>query len=362
MTPTVGAPPLCLVLMMLASASGDVHGQTVDAYAEALTRYSSGDFSGGVAILNQLPETAIHDAITKRWRRPVLSDAGSIRELRTAILAHTETWFVNAATEPFREYDVQFEAARSLVRTLFRATEANQSGPAVERRFVRNWYLSVAAFLQGQMKVGRARVYLAEGKRMFPRDAELLLLDGAGHEMLTDLTVATIQIYDSAGRPSSTEEVNVDKELRQAAEMLSAAVAADPGLLEARLRLGRVLYKRGDLAGAARELEAARESTKQPEIKYLATVFLGLLCAGRGELDRAASLYREAIAVVPDGQAAYIGLSEVEYLTGRVDQAAAVMSQLLARVLKDDPLWLYQSGGWWQLEARFTALREEIRR
>ena len=361
MTRVAAAVLLCsLGGTALAANPARASGQPLDLYGQALAEYASGDITGATGILKQLAGDEIRAAINRRWRRPDFSNPATSRELRTAIMAHTETWFLDGDLVALPFYQLHFETARSLARTLFRQDEESQSGALVaDRRFVRDWYLAVVAFLHGYMKVGRSRVYVAEVRRLFPRDAQLMLTEGAGHEMLSGLTKATIDVYDSSGRATSVEDVDEEKELRQAGEILARAVAAEPGLLEARLRLGRVLYRRGDLAGAARELEAARSNTKQLEIKYLATVFLGLVASGRGELERAAALYREAIAMAPDGQSAYLALSEVEYLSGRVSEAAAIAKDVLGRVLKDDPLWLYQLGSWWHLELLVSRLRQQ---
>jgi tetratricopeptide (TPR) repeat protein len=336
-------------------------GQTGDPYAEALATYSSGNASDAIAILDQLSEADIRDAVSKRWRRPVFTQAGWARELRIAMLAHTETWLVRGVLVPTSAFDPHIESGRFLARTLLRAIDAGESGAGpAERRFVRDWYLLVVSAMHGQMQVGRSRVYIAEAKKLFPRDAELLLLEGAGHEMLSGLTVATVQLYDSMGRPTSSEDIDEARELRLAAAAIGEAVTAHPELTEARLRLGRILYRRGDLAGAVRELEAIKAATKVAQLKYLANVFLGLVYSSRGELARAAEVYREAIAVNPDGQVAIVGLSEVEYLSGRVKEASRLMTDVLNRVLKDDPWWAYQMGGWWTVETRFVRLRATV--
>ena len=349
--------------LMAAANPSTAAAQPMDLYREALAEYANGDVTGATGILKQLPESEIRAAIDKRWRRADFTRPGTSRELRIAIMAHTETWFLDGDLAALPLYQVHFETARTLARTLYRQGADEQSaGVPADRQFVRDWYLTVAAFLHGYRKVGRSRVYIAEARKLFPRDAQVMLTEGADHEMLSDLTRATIDVYDSSGRWKSVADVDAEKELRLAFDALGRAAAADPGLLEARLRFGRVLYRRGDLDGATRELEAARSSTKQLEIKYLATLFLGMVSATRGELERAAALYREAIALVPDGQSAYLALSETDYRSGKVNEAATNVKTLLGRVLKDDPWWLYQAGALWHFEFLVAGLHERMQR
>ena len=363
MTRVLIAAVLCSLAAEAGTGPSAASRQPLDLYREALAEYAAGNITGATGILKQLPDSDIRAAITKRWRRPDFSNPATSRELRTAIMAHTETWFLDAEIAALPFYQLHFETARSLVRTLFRTGEVEQSAEVrADRQFVRDWYLTVTAFLHNYMKVGRSRVYIAEARRLFPQDAELMLTEAAGHEMLSGLTKATVDVFDSSGRWTKVEDVSDEKELKLAAEALARAVAAEPGLLEARLRFGRVLYRRGDLDGATRELEAARLSTKQLEIKYLATLFLGMVSASRGELERAATLYLEAIAMMPDGQSAYIALSEVAYRAGRVNEAASIVKDVLGRTLKDDPWWSYQLGASWHLDFLVTKLRERIQR
>jgi predicted negative regulator of RcsB-dependent stress response len=61
-------------------------------------------------------------------------------------------------------------------------------------------------------------------------------------------------------------------------------------MMEARLRLGRLLYRRGDLDKAAQQLDAARQLAFRDELRYLALVFRGRVEAARGNYARADAL------------------------------------------------------------------------
>ena len=101
-------------------------------------------------------------------------------------------------------------------------------------------------------------------------------------------------------------------------------------LFEARLRLGRLLYRRGELDRAATELEAARQLATQDELKYLALLFSGMVEAARGSYEQADGFYTDALRLLPTGQTVAIAKAETAYLRGRVSEAAATVQADIA--------------------------------
>ena len=231
-----------------------------------------------------------------------------------------------------------------------------------ERRFARDWYLLVVSYRHGAAQVGWSRAYLAEARELFPNDPEVLLVSGVDHEIVSEMSKGYLPRVDSAGQTLGDVTINPGKELDQAEAFLRQAAALSPGLVEARLRLGRVLYRRGELADAARELHAAQALTAQEQVQYLASTFLGMVAVARGDLDGADRCYADALRLFPGGHAAMIGRSEAAYLRGRSAEAAEIVISLLQQERKDDPWWLYLAGDWWHFEARLLGLRTEVRR
>ena len=159
---------------------------------------------------------------------------------------------------------------------------------------------------------------------------------------------------DARGRFQRQASVDADDELRQAIRWLEQAVALAPKLMEARLRLGRLLYRRGDLDRAAQELEAARQLARRDGSRYLALLFRGMVEAARGNYEQADSFYTDALRLLPTGQAAAIAKAETAYLRGRVGEAAATIQAMLQQPKKEDPWWVYIYG-------RVLALRASAR-
>ena len=153
-----------------------------------------------------------------------------------------------------------------------------------ERMLARDWYLLLVSEQHGRADIGRSRAYLEEALKSFPKDAHLTLALGADHEMLSDQSAGYVTYFDTEGRIRRQSEVDADDELREAIRYMEQAVALDPKQVEGRLRLGRLLYRRGELDHAAQELDAARQLTSQHELRYLALLFRGMVEAARGQL------------------------------------------------------------------------------
>jgi tetratricopeptide (TPR) repeat protein len=334
------------------------------AYAQALATYRDGDLWGAVALLGTIRDTKLDDAAEALWIPGTRSHAEWLGRIRTAIVLLTEAWFLRNEKGPALRQDPYLASARALARKLVRMAEDRRGGIGdKERRFARDWYLLVVSYRHGAAQVGWSRAYLAEARELFPNDPEVLLVSGVDHEIISEMSKGYLPRVDSTGQTLGGDvAINPGNELEQAETFLRQAAALSPGLVEARLRLGRVLYRRGELADAARELQAALTLTAQEEVQYLASTFLGMVAVARGDLDGADRCYADALRRFPGAHAAMIGRSEAAYLRGRSAEAAEIIISLLQQERTDDPWWLYLAGDWWHFEARLLALRTEVRR
>ena len=118
-----------------------------------------------------------------------------------------------------------------------------------------------------------SRGVLAEARRLFPNDPQVLLASGTDHEITAIISAGTLSRYDSRGERAGSEKIVKERELESAAGYYRQALA----LHEARVRLGHVLFRQGQLAAAAEELETARRQAVQPQLLYLTNLFLGLI-------------------------------------------------------------------------------------
>ena len=97
---------------------------------------------------------------------------------------------------------------------------------------------------------------------------------------------------------------------REAAEKaLRDALALDPGLQEARLRLGKLLLDVGRAVEAESLLAEVDERAADDRQRYLARLFLGRVAERLGRPEEALRLYRRALEAWPDSQAARLALA-----------------------------------------------------
>jgi tetratricopeptide (TPR) repeat protein len=345
----IGAVGLLLSAPLFAAqASGD--------YLRALDLYRRGEFDAAVTALLALPaDRAVDGADSFGRGRLAREPEAVVAPARAALLLHTEAWIERTTGQPFRlaeDEDVYLTSARSLAARLARHTPD----------FIRDWYLLVAAYLHGRLDLARSRVHLAEARKRFPGDAQILLATASDHEMLSHLATGSLQYFEAAGNQTSRERIDPDREMRTAIAFFRRALDAAPDLFEARLRLGRLLYRQGDLDGATRELDAAIAASPPPPVKYLAAVFRGLVAAARADFARARAHYDDAAKIHPRGQAVAVARSELAYLEGRPADAARLMTALLGAPPDEDPWWSYLTGEGWHFRARRNELRVEVTR
>jgi tetratricopeptide (TPR) repeat protein len=351
----MGCSPDCRLLWLLLASivlSGPVlRAQLQGPYAAAIEKYRAADIDGALATLAALDDDRVWSEVKLFWRQPVQEAGRWLPLARAAVLLHTEAWIkgIGGPTRP----RVHLDSARALVRSL--------EPIANDGEFVRDWYLLVTSHLHGRRDIGSSRSLLAEARRLFPRDGQILLASGSDHETLSGMSSGAIEHTDPGGRPTTVERIDGRRELAGALRFYREAAQVAPELDEVQLRLGRVLHRGGDLDDAARVLEAVRKRTAYGPVKYLANVFLGMVEVDRGQLSRASELYVEAARAYPNGQTAFLGLSEVAYLEGRPATAAERVSSLVTRP-KDDHWWSYLLGEWWHFDARMRALREAVQR
>jgi tetratricopeptide (TPR) repeat protein len=154
--------------------------------------------------------------------------------------------------------------------------------------------------------------------------------------------------------------------LARAEGAFRAALDADPGLVEARVRRGRTLLLLGRRAEAGAELERSLGEARDVFVRYLALLFKGRWREGEGDLQGAAEAYRAAGALAPDAQAAYVGLGHVLDLLGDTAGAQAALARAVERGGRldriQDPWWIYPYGEGQRLEALLAALAAEARR
>jgi tetratricopeptide (TPR) repeat protein len=207
--------------------------------------------------------------------------------------------------------------------------------------FVRDWYRATVA-------IGQAVEYfdvlqIGEGLRLFPDDPELLLLKGAEREAMAS---PLFQAFARSIGPSLRSGIgSVGRELDAAADFYRRALAADPQLAEARIRLGRVLGLQGRAEEAVRELESALAADLDSQHRYFALLFLGAAREGLGQPADAVQAFEQA-ARAEGARVPHLAIARLAREHGDRAQTTASLERALAPLTRDaaiDPWWLYHS-------------------
>ncbi|HLZ10353.1 MAG TPA: tetratricopeptide repeat protein, partial [Chloroflexota bacterium] len=99
-------------------------------------------------------------------------------------------------------------------------------------------------------------------------------------------------------------------------------------LVEARVRLGRLLDVRGAHAEALLELRSALEATPPKIVAFYAHLFAARASLNAGNVRDASSHYRDALSLYPNAQSASLGVSQTALLEADVAAALAPLQRL----------------------------------
>jgi tetratricopeptide (TPR) repeat protein len=225
---------------------------------------------------------------------------------------------------------------------------------------VNRWYLATAAWMQRDSRYQAS--HLARARALFPNDAALLFLSGSLAEAYAAPSMQSL--LRSAVVPTGfVLEVRAERaELADAETWFRRATKADPGFIEARVRLGHVLLARGKPQEAAAELRTAIVQDGEAVVQYFDGLLLGAAEEVLGRFTSAREAYARAAAIFPRAQSPRLALSALATRMGDRKEALAAIAPLFelpaAAAGRDDPWWDYfVSAG-----RRADALLAEMRR
>ena len=253
---------------------------------------------------------------------------------------------------------------------LVRATRS----PEAFAGFVRRFYLVAGLMLHETGDVAAAYEMLSEGRRHAEDDAELMLALGAVGEY-----VATLRDYElpegARGRrdarvaPRFVVEGQAGEggrlprvDLADVEALYAKALQQDPGLLEARLRLGRVLVLRDRPREALPELERVWRETPRSAQYYMARLFEGQARERLGDQQGAAVAFSAAAERLPQAQSALVALGRALDRLGEGTRAQEAFDRAIRRRAqpRDDPWWDYLVGQPDRIEGLFEELRRLV--
>jgi hypothetical protein len=354
----VGLIGVALVAAMVDGAQRDLGSPETELaeYIGIVETYRAGDQDDAVRRLTSLtPKQLFEDvgAATRAFHHPDIGGPGvDTAFVLAAAMLHTDAAHSLWPTSRPRSLQ-QLDVARLW---------ANTVGPPFRPR----WYL--AAGLQLVIDgieigggVNAALDFFERACLAFPADVPLLVT-GAWVNERTALAPGTWQRMPPENMlPRLVREKQMF--LERAVHQLSAAAAADPSAIEARLRLGRVRLLLGDRARAERELsELARRPTLPPRDAYLARLLLGTAREQDGDIAAAGALFREATRLIPGAPSAWFRLAACQYAAGETAAAAETIASIVSATTVDDPWTEYLIGHLAGGAALLDELRDEALR
>jgi hypothetical protein len=233
--------------------------------------------------------------------------------------------------------------------------------------FVGTWYHTTTAFMMGQGAFGEALGQLARGAALLPDDARVLFdhacfFEEAGlpreQALLTDDDLLAMRLARSGSRIRNPPTVSpmaafvglrpVEEVNAEAERLFRRAIEMDPTMVEARVRLARLLEIRKRYAEADALLTTALETSRDPWVTFHAHLFAARADHALGKNDLAAAHIRAALALFPNAQSALMAQSELALFTADPTSALTPI-RLLASMPADtdqrsDPWWLYPVG------------------
>ena len=264
-------------------------------------------------------------------------------QLRAAVMLHTDREAYERLQAPVvesvRECGIMKHGgyARSLVGLLAVQTDAS-------RDFARRWLTAMALSSQWDLCLDDVQRWTHEGLKWFPKDAQMRLIQGTAGETSAALTPPPALYTNPNSRSDGLNALaRRRQELSEARRDLEAALALAPDLHEARLRLGRVLWRMEKPQEARDTLLPLLDSGAEPWILYLAHLFLGRVHEDGGDLAAATERYRAALAIDPTAQAAAVALSEASLAAGEGDEARDLIGQAVRHAPRGQPRDAYMS-------------------
>jgi tetratricopeptide (TPR) repeat protein len=362
---TFRAAASCSVLLALVFQPGylpqaDPGGlHALQPYLDIIEQYRRGNTDAAGVTLRSWPETqTVKAARALMDRRSPAGQIADVPAMFAAAMAHSDVAVIALETEHPSEAAFHLEIAADLLAWTELAVKDSRQWLFARRDWrlaivrVLNFYF--ASDVEQSLRHPQAWVPI-EVKKLRARD---LTEDGADMELAVG-SLAEGFSYMTARDPSRRGNAEaVQREYRQrAGEHFRRALVLNPNLVEARLHLGRVLLDEKQIADGEIELRAVVARTSSPRVVYLALLFLGGSAEQRQNIEEAAGLYRKAMDVQPDSQAAALAFAYASERAGRLDVARSVLASMLRRNQGQEPLvdyWVSYRRG--QFQDGFDAL------
>lgn len=255
--------------------------------------------------------------------------------------------------EGFELGNLNWEYARDLL-------EAVTPLPAADET-VKLWYRSIGANFASLYSFGEAWPHFERARRLLPDDPGILFGEAAIQETLASPRIQDYVRVTQLPGQRFLWVTSAREHLDKAELLLVRAIGIDPGFVEARLRLGRVIDQRGRHDAALVQFNEVLEARPDRTLAFYAHLFRGDAERALLKFDAARHSYQHALDLFPRAQSARIALSHLARLRSDRDAALAVLLPTLTASPvgrhEDDPWWDYHRGDGRHAEALLQQLR-----
>jgi len=356
-----GSKALALAVVLLGAGlalPSSVHAQSVPAlpedYVSMVGLYASGEEASALALLGGWSEARLRkhagelrDAVVSIRKCPACPTrlAFSRFHLRAALLLHVDREILDQFSPPISEQVAQCGTGEQ-AKIIDQLTAIFLLIDPEAGEFLRPLYLAIAQQAHWSHCFNESQGWARAGLRFLPRDVPLKMALAVASEtgafFVLPPAPGSVDLPPSAARRRDAEAARIRGLWEAARQAFEDVLALSPDHAEARLRLGRVLWRlqRADEARAC--FEKILSKAGEGPVQYLAHLFLGRVLEGRGDLSGAEEQYRVALSVEPDSGPAAVALSQVRFLQGDNESARNILAAGLdaARRRRDFDPWV----------------------
>jgi tetratricopeptide (TPR) repeat protein len=208
---------------------------------------------------------------------------------------------------------------------------------------VRRWYVAGCAYMLRTQFIELEQ--FSRALRLFPNDPDVLFFVASVHENLAGVRTQSVMRSMKGPRDINFDVQEEGAELRLAEQLYKRTLERKPTLIEARIRLGRVLGLRGRHEEAIELLRQGRTAA-EPLLQFYAHLFLAGEFEALGNGAEARQAYERAAELAPTAQSPLLGLSRLADQTGDRTAAREFIRRLLDLPDLDrdraDPWWVYE--------------------
>jgi tetratricopeptide (TPR) repeat protein len=222
------------------------------------------------------------------------------------------------------------------------------------------WYHATTAYMFKTANHAELAAHLDRAAVVLPDEAQLLF-DRASYAELQGLPIK--QIVRASRSQTARAVIPPEAETNAQAERLfRRTLQIEPGFVEARVRLGRLLTWRSRNLEAADELAAALDAHPEGTVAFFAHLFAGRVAQALGRLDDASRQFQEAVALSPSAQSALLAQSQVALKGNDISGALAPLRALDPSPSPADPWWEYRLGPGRDANALLTGMWAQVPR